>query len=331
MSCPDFACMGFQKCGTTTLFEILRQHPDVVLCADVKEPMYYRIPGIIQFLGRNHRFYRRRYFGSVSADDMRLKGEVNAGLTYTNCAKKVHKNMDPNLKMIFMMRDPVGRSYSAYKYFLARGFLPMKAVRYDMEHGHAEGFDHYVHELLDSPKTRGNIMRKRFKYLTLSQSNYAECIRDYLQYFPRDNMKFIIFEEFVSDQHAACREIYDFLGLDDSDEINYNVRANEGNECTTGAFRTKKLLVMKFLYYMFYEFFNMKKWAPKLYARFYAGYERVRDKAMRLDEDKSAVKPETRAYLMEYFEPGLEELSEIIGRDVREIWRKDADPMKRAA
>ena len=40
---PDFICIGFQKCGTTSLYDLLKQHPNVYLTEDVKEPMF--LPG----------------------------------------------------------------------------------------------------------------------------------------------------------------------------------------------------------------------------------------------------------------------------------------------
>ena len=320
MSCPDFACMGFQKCGTTTLFEILKQHPDVVLCRDVKEPMYYRVPGFIQKIGRGHKFYRWRYFVHVKEGDERLKGEVNAGLTFTHCEEKIARDMDPQMKMIFMLRDPVNRSYSSYKYFLARGFLPREALLYDQAYGHAEGFDHYVHSILDSPRRKKQIMKKRLKYLVLSQSNYAWCIQEYLQDFPKENMKFVVFEEFIQDQHAACLEIYDFLGIGDYPQIDYRVRANEGNERAVSDHLVKKLKFLKGWKYGFYEFVNMTKWAPKTYRRFNRYYNRIRAQAMRPDEDKSKVLPKTRKYLLEYFGPDIRKLSEITGKDLEKIW-----------
>ena len=28
---PDFVCIGFQKCGTTTLYDLLKQHANIYL------------------------------------------------------------------------------------------------------------------------------------------------------------------------------------------------------------------------------------------------------------------------------------------------------------
>lgn len=319
MGYPDFVCMGFQKCGTTTLYEILRQHPGMVLCRDVKEPMYYRVP-VLHLLGGGWRYYKLRYFGHVKKGDRRLRGEVNAGLTFTHCAERLRNNLDPDVKMIFIMRDPVERSYSSYKYFLARGFLPKEAVEYDARHGHAEGFDHYVHSVLDDPRQRGLIMKKRLRYLVFSQSNYASCIKDYLRYFDQRNMKFLIFEEFIGDQHRACQDLYDFLGLADAPDIDYSVKANEDKERPVSYRKARKVMVTKALHYITYEFMAMTHWAPGLYRLFRDGYQRARRAGIVDDPDRSRVLPQTREYLLRYYEPELRELEKLTGKDLKTLW-----------
>ena len=318
MALPSFVCLGFQKSGTTTLYALLKQHPGVELCRDVKEPMYYRVLGLRAVGGR--RYYEKRYFGHVAPDDPRMLGEVNAGLTYTNCAKKVARDLPATTKFIVMMRNPVDRCYSAYKYFLARGFLPVHVVRYDLELGHAAAFDRYVHEVLDDPRRGGKVMDQRFHYMTFSQNAYATCIKEYLEHYDRDNFKFIIFEEFIRDQRGACRDLYDFLGLEDCPDIDYDLRENANGERAASPWAPKRLLLVKIFYYVFYEFLAMSHWAPGLMERFFGFYDRVRERSMRPDDDASKVLPETRAFLQDYYASEVRELERIVGRDLSGLW-----------
>ena len=59
----SFICIGFQKCGTTSLYDLLKQHSDIYLTEDVKEPMFYRVPFVRQILGRD--WYRKTDFGHL--------------------------------------------------------------------------------------------------------------------------------------------------------------------------------------------------------------------------------------------------------------------------
>ncbi len=323
MACPDFLCMGFQKCGTTTLHGIFRQHPQIALCRDVKEPMYYRVP-IMSFIGRGNFYYRHRYFGHLSPEDPRLRGEINAGLTYTFCVKRMRGNIPKDTKMIFMLRNPITRSFSAYKYFLARGFLPIEMVGYDQEHGHAEGFDHYVHWVLDNPTRRKEVMKKQFKYMALSQSNYGYCIRAYLDDYSLENMRFVIFEEFVKDQHKACLELYDFLGIEDDPDIDYDIRLNEGAERSTDGKLSRQFMVIKGLNHFLLDLMGLEHWAPKLSDRFIGYYNRKHEACLVEDTDTSKPLPETRAYLTEYFLPDILETEALTKRDLQTLWGLDS-------
>ncbi len=315
---PEFLCMGFQKCGTTTLFELLRQHRDVVLCRDVKEPMYYRVP-FIWMIGHKA-YYHKRYYSHIAPDDPRHCGEVNAGLTYTGCARKIGHDFPRETKLIFMLRNPVDRSYSSYKYFLARGFLPDGAVEEDQKYGHAEAFDRYVHSVLDDPEQEPQIMKKRLKYLVFSQSKYDTCIREYLQYFPKENIKIVFFEEFVADEKAACRDLFDFIGIGEDPHLNYKICANEGTHRAVSSRAAKKFYFVKGVNYTLYEFFAMDHWAPKLYRRFRKYFDGVRRKTMIPDTDRSEMLPETRAYLERYFATEVRGIEQMTGKDLSGIW-----------
>ncbi len=315
---PSFFCIGFQKSGTTTLFEILKQHKGIALCRDVKEPMYYRVQGLRSIGGK--RYYLWRYFGHLLPEDPRIVGEVNAGLSFTGCAGKISRDFAPDAKLIFMLRNPVERAYSAYKYFLARGFLPARVMRDDAEHGHALAFEHYVHAALDNPALEKQIMKKRLKYLVLSQSMYGACIQEYLDRFPKEHIKIIFFEDFIRDQAASCRQIYQFLGIEDDPAVDYGVRANEGSERPVSPGKAKRVMTVKGLRFVLYEFFFMSHWAPKLYDRFQNHYLRVRGKGLEPDPDMSKILPETRTYLEDYFRNDVRKVEAMTGRDLKDLW-----------
>ncbi|MCC8067789.1 MAG: sulfotransferase domain-containing protein, partial [Clostridiales bacterium] len=229
-------------------------------------------------------------------------------------------DFSPDTKMIFMMRNPVERSYSSYKYFLARGFLPANAVEDDQKYGHAVAFDRYVHSVLDDRVQERQIMRKRLKYLVFSQSKYATCIEEYLRYFPKENMRFVFFEEFVRDEKEACRELFDFIGINEDESIDYSIRANEGNERAVSGSQAKRLQILKGFNYGFYEFAAMTYWAPGLYRRFRDYYDRERGKCLIPDKDKSPMLPETRKYLEQYYAEEVRKVEHLAGRSLAKLW-----------
>ena len=404
----SFICIGFQKCGTTSLYDLLKQHSDIYLTEDVKEPMFYRVPFVRQILGRD--WYRHRYFGHLEeagrmTPDARRRasenvglltgrrgsaaaagvsaagssateedsaaaqkkispasapaqtdvssvwkpeaevfvsrssdgqpsplypGEINAGLGFNGCARLLGKDFSPKTKLIFMMRDPADRCYSAYKYFLALGFLPMSVVADDKKRGHAAAFDSYVRSVLFNPRRRKEIMRHRMKYLCFSQGNYAYCIQEYLRYFPRENMKLVFFEEFVRDEERITKDILDFLQIPQDPDMTWNVKSNETNFRAASPFRSKIMYLLQGTYYATFEFLNMKRSCPGFFRNFMTFYDWTTDKCTRPETDASKMLPSTRKLLNRYYRSQIRQVEELAGRSVPERWaRTDPEDSRR--
>ena len=219
-----------------------------------------------------------------------------------------------------MLREPAERSYSAYKYFLARGFLPVKYFLLDRKVGHAASFDVYVHDILENPHKRGDILRQRRKYLVFSQSCYAELIREYRQHFPPEQMHYILFEEFVKDQETECSELYRFLGVSADSNVPYGIRSNEGNQRAAGAIWAMwHLLFTAFNYYLT-EYLDVEQGHPVAYRRYRVVHDWVIRKSFARDEDHSKMQPQTREYLRHYYEGEIAETEQIIGRSLKGVW-----------
>ncbi|MCD7886303.1 MAG: sulfotransferase domain-containing protein [Clostridiales bacterium] len=313
---PSFLCIGFQKCGTTTLFDLLEQHRGVALPRDVKEPMYYRTPAILRPGG--NRYYQWRYFSHISPDDKRLVGEVNAGLSYCHCAQRLKENFSPETKLIFMMRNPVDRAWSAYKFFVALGFLPISVTRDDLRLGHAVAFDQYVRRVLGDSRQRNKIMKRRLKYLVFSQGNYDTCIGEFDDYFP--NKKYILFEEFVRDQKGVCEDVYRFLEIEPDEDIQYGIKANETHRAAAGPLRARARNVAKAVDYFFDEFIGMRCWAPSVYGAYHRFNRFMYRTCTVEDTDRSKMLPETRKLLEDYYRDEKERLEARMHRDLSDIW-----------
>lgn len=193
----DFLCVGFQKCATTTLDGLLRQHSGIVL-PEIKEihmdewyrscddPMYTIM----------HKFFG----GSWSGKKI---GIIDPNLC--DYPRLIRRYMGRDIKLIFMMRNPVKRLFSYYKMALMLGFpevykssMNAKEVRYV-----TKSFDRYIEEKLQDKKKSNSIL----------WGNYIDHISRFERYFKRDMMKFIIFEEYLNTPEGHAREIFDFLGV----------------------------------------------------------------------------------------------------------------------
>lgn len=212
---PNFICLGFSKCGTTTLSELLRQHRDVYMPA-IKEPIFFSED---EFYRKGEKWYEERYYSGVK--NQKAVGEINPLLTAFNHSDRICGYFDRDTKVIFMMRNPVEKAYSFYKMFLRDGILLNETIlsgQFDLK----KSFEKYVIHNCAKGKAVKNII--------ISQGEYYKVMMPYIKYFGRENVKFILFEDMVADTEKILREVEDFLGISHADYIDFNVETNEGHE-----------------------------------------------------------------------------------------------------
>src|SRR5579872_1958564 len=97
----NFVIGGAQKCGTTTLYHIFLCHPQIQM-ATLKET---------HFFDDESRDWQNPDYSELdsyfSTDDNRLRGEATPITLYWRPAIRRLRDYNPNLKFIFLLRDPV--------------------------------------------------------------------------------------------------------------------------------------------------------------------------------------------------------------------------------
>ncbi len=101
---------GASKCGTTSLWYYLKQHPDIYL-SPVKEPHFFDSDlNYTNGIG----WYYSQCFPSVRQE--KIVGEMTPGYLYKHdlVIPRIQDNIANNIKFIIMLRDPVKRAWSHY-------------------------------------------------------------------------------------------------------------------------------------------------------------------------------------------------------------------------
>lgn len=212
---PNFICLGFSKCGTTTLSELLRQHKDIYM-PTIKEPIFFSEN---EFYKKGEDWYEKRYYSG--AKKQKAIGEVNPLLTAFNHSDRICRYFDKNTKVIFMMRNPVEKAYSFFKMFVRDGILQNEIFLSD-QFNLKKSFEKYV--------IRNCAKGKAVKNMIISQGEYYKVMLPYIKYFGKENIKFILFEDMVADTEGTLRDVEDFLGISHADYIDFNVESNEGQK-----------------------------------------------------------------------------------------------------
>lgn len=118
MAVPNFLCVGAQKAGTTTLYEILKQHPDIFLPQQVKETKFFVYEEKFQ---KGLAFYEKEYFSEWNSQS--AIGEVDPAMMFEElAAQRIHHTLGEQVKLIFIFRNPVSRAYSHYLMSQRKGF-----------------------------------------------------------------------------------------------------------------------------------------------------------------------------------------------------------------
>ena len=196
---PNFFILGAAKAGTTSLYDLLRQHPEVYLSFD-KEPMFFSRD---DYFARGKEWYGRTYFNEGRS--FPLRGEATPHYLYW--AEKVSARLkqvygDEPVKFIVILREPVQRAHAWYWNMVKEGqeTLPFVAALKAEEQRIAADWA----EL----ESHGSM-----RYGYFRGGRYASQIRAYLNDFPMEHFHILLLEDLQRDPAAALKKISAFLGV----------------------------------------------------------------------------------------------------------------------
>lgn len=198
-SLPDFLIVGAQRCGTTSLFRYLAEHPQVRPGIG-KELQYFSL-----HYQRGERWYRG-HFPSLDVGQVTFEASPYY-LFHPSVPDRVAATL-PHAKFIALLRDPVDRAYSHYLHSRAHGVEPLsfeEAIeaeprRLEMLWGRA--YD----------ERGGRNPLRCFSYV--SRGLYAEQLERWLERFPRESLLVVRSEDMYQDPARTYAGVLDFLELD---------------------------------------------------------------------------------------------------------------------
>lgn len=187
---PDFLIIGSAKSGTTSLYHVLRQHPEVFVPRK-KE---------LHFFEKEHWYQRgiahyERHFAGAERGYKAVGEATPVYICHPGVPARIKQHM-PDVKLILTLRNPISRAYS--QYWQERRRLN-EAATFD-EIAEAE------RSTLYEPGKRGYF----------SRGFYLAYIQRYLEHFDRSQLLILLFEDLVKDPAAFYRECFRFLGVDEN-------------------------------------------------------------------------------------------------------------------
>jgi hypothetical protein len=207
---PSFLIVGAQRCGTTSMYKTLAQHP-LVLPAVVHKGAHYFDTGY----GHGPAWYRghfpllaRARRAAPSPDRLPITGESSPYYMFHPLAGQRIAADLPGVKLLVLLRDPVERAYSAHTHETARGFetepferaLELEPIRLAGEEA----------KLIADPAYRSH-SHQHHAYVT--RGRYAEQLRRLERLFGRDRIHVVDSQRFFTEPEPVFAEVVDFLGI----------------------------------------------------------------------------------------------------------------------
>ena len=197
----DFFIVGVGKCGTSSLHRYLGQHPGISV-SDPKETNFF-----LNEVGSYERFF--------SPSDATIRGEATPEYFHRRYVVDRIRKYNPGSKIIIIIRNPVDRAYSHYRY-------SVMSFKEERTFGNAIKTDHGNWN--DEPDNR-NIIRPGM---------YSEFIPMWTDAFSESRVLILKYEEFFKDPASEIRAVFRFLGVPDHD-IGVQVAHNTTVELKRGS------------------------------------------------------------------------------------------------
>jgi hypothetical protein len=197
-SLPNFFIIGAAKAGTTSLYDLLRDHPQVQL-PSVKEPHFFSNDLVFR---EGLDWFARTHYSEASG--ILARGDATPHyLFYEKAAVRISECLpESHHRFIVVLRNPVDRAYSLYW-----------NMRYE---GHeSESFEDALR--LESTRdfnTLAELGTIRQQYV--ESGLYAEQLKIWFRHFDPSRFLILLNEDLAADPEGVRIQLLEFLGVDAS-------------------------------------------------------------------------------------------------------------------
>jgi len=190
---PNALLIGAQKCGTTSYFDWIAQHPEVYTDQRVKDQPFFWHDAAYN---RGDVFFEE-FFKTDKEYDIILSGNVN-DIYFESVPRRIAL-LDSDVKLILCVRNPIDRAYSAYLYAVQRGL-----EKRTFDEAVIDEYNGYEY------KSFSDKIQKDY----LKHGLYWEQIQRYLECFNQDQIHIVLFDDIKYNPEKCIKSTYAFLGID---------------------------------------------------------------------------------------------------------------------
>jgi hypothetical protein len=206
---PDFVIIGAQRCGTTSLYNHLVTHPNVI-AAFKKETLFFS-----NYYAKGRNWYRahfalgrRKGHGRRRPGPDLVTGEASPYYLFHPHAPRRARETVPNARLIALLRNPVDRAYSHYHHEVKMGLESLSFE--DALAAEGKRLSQETPKVLEDENYR-SFNHQNYSYL--ARGVYVDQLENWARSFGRNQLLVLRSEDFDEDPARTLRQVIEFMDL----------------------------------------------------------------------------------------------------------------------
>ena len=199
---PHFIIAGAPRTATTWLYELADKHPEIAMARPRQpEPKFFLIDELYE---RGLSYYSATWFDALP-NGMRYGEKTTNYLESSTACTRIANDL-PNVRLVFMLRNPVDRAHSNYLWSTRNGL-------------ETETFE----RALELEARRENHVEAKLRYARpfayFSRGLYAELLRPWIERFPREHILVLRTEDVARAPRDVAQKLYRFVSVAEQVEL----------------------------------------------------------------------------------------------------------------
>lgn len=203
-----FIIAGAQRCGTTGVHQLLAQHPDICMALPLRpEPKFFLDQNAVD---QGYQEYIRRHFAHRNNEPV-LGEKSTSYIERTDAIPRIHKIL-PETKLVFVLRNPVMRAYSNWRFSRKHG---LETLDFDAAlRAEEERLARYESD---------EVSVNPFAYV--QRGHYVRYLEQWTRYFEPKRFILLVSEQ-IFENAEYIRNVYEHLGVRSDCELKNVGRIN---------------------------------------------------------------------------------------------------------
>ena len=205
--------IGNSKCGTTSLFKMLENHPDIK-ASNIKEPIFFNTNEYAQ----GYEYYLEKYFDNWNKSKIMLDASTQ-NMLCKYVAKRIY-NYNPNAKFIVCIRNPIERAYAQW---IMHNYYRPGYTHKTFEEAITNNYINFNPDIFTLEYERMitfDGINESYRKTYIEQGLYYRNIQPYIELFNSNQIFFIDFEDIINNNQRMVKKLFNFLNIEYYSENN---------------------------------------------------------------------------------------------------------------